>query len=407
VSKTCIPNFLNKKNLAHAYVQNSDGGDDLYSILALNVFRKMPKQSHTAEDIYTQARVIALNLDNHPDARIAAEEEHEISQEAYVQKLHREALARMIIDMEERLKNSNIQKSQRQEHIPIPHMLGKLHETYVEQHNKDIHPQIISLLNHATRLDLAIQANKEGTAIEKLEDMKQTTIISDPQNVHSSQVNRDAKKIYDLLPTLENEEEILLLRNSIMEECKTCAKCTLVCNTMLSNVLSNVQHIDDTEHNILLRVWKRIHHPCNNSLCKELKESLLSALSECVTDVTMHVTCTVGRVNRVLASLTILDAHPTIAQGLTTSEMIKHMVYDAVQKDIQLCLGASPPFVVDWYDGKIQLKDISGTERLMLEAFRTSIQNTVRKSVMEVCHKYCVSDITMDRYLTECLAALD
>jgi hypothetical protein len=401
-----ISNYETQKNLAHTYTQKSNGADDIYAVLALNVFRKIPVEEQTVSDIYTQSRLVSLNLSDHPDARIVSEEENEVSQEAYVQKLHRQALSRMIRDMEERIKDSAARTHAKKEDIPVVHMLDKLHEQYIDKIPTHTNKEITTMINHATQLQLALQTEKKETAIEKLKDAQTNAIVSDPQNVHSSHVNNDARRIYDLLPLLSPDESVQL-STEIMDICKHCPKCTLVCNTMLSNVSTSVQHLNDTEHNILLRVWKRIHDPCNEKHQIELEDAFLISLEECVTTTNMDITCTVGRVNRVLACLTLLDANPIVAQGLMTNEMIKHVIYDAVQQEIKFCLNVSPILVVKWYNGEIQMENVTETERMVLQAFRISIRKAVHATVRSICTQYNVSPISTDRYVTECLSVLD
>ena len=152
-------------------------------------------------------------------------------------------------------------------------------------------------------------------------------ITNDPQNVHDSIVGLNIENKYKRLLEL-NQTNVDMSELYNIEELKPVLK------LFTGNVYSRL-NAKDIE--ILQLVWNRIHHPDNKNNFNNLKESLIINLKDCIETHygKQNVVCLVGRCNRVIDSLTLLDSDNILNQSTKTQQILKNEIFSKAAKIVE------------------------------------------------------------------------
>lgn len=189
---------------------------------------------------------------------------------------------------------------------------------------------------------------------------KERKITNDPQNVHDSQVGNDIKNVYDRIrqknsleegfPTLEEIKSAILKHKFTSADKQDRA---LRAFEKLSQKNLNTK-LNTTEDQILLNVWKRINSPENAAHRVGLRDVLFDSMADSIElnryGEYMEV-CLVGRCNRILQSLTLLDKDPEIATPIKTTEILRNEILSKSYVIIQNELKKAPLDVSNAYNG--------------------------------------------------------
>jgi hypothetical protein len=240
----------------------------------------------------------------------------------------------------------------------------------------------------------------------KKQDMQQVyytnEIPSDPQNVHDTNVNTDIHRKFKKL--VENNAyevdhnpyagmPIREVYNSIKNSVKSHKfgnalkrqDAEAVLNTMHSP--EKVGALGVSQMELLTEIWKRVHSPDN----AERKDSLVGAFMDALADgrENGYTVCTIGKCNRLMGSLTLLDTDAVIATPVKTKEILRSEIFTKAHNIINDTLQKYPEPVVAAYqnptkfdeapeDVKIQVNDL---EHTLKQNIATDIQNNYAKEV--------------------------
>ena len=163
-------------------------------------------------------------------------------------------------------------------------------------------------------------------------DKLKIEVKSSAQNVHDHNVNDELSKRYKTikarqLEPISNEDKKEM--SDFIGTSDTTKK--MLINLSCKDTLSRFD--DDTEEDIWLTVWKRIHSKDNNDNRDSLLLAFKNAIEDCKED--GHLVCTTGRVTRALDSLTLLDKNTDISTPIKTDDIERKETYDAAHKILQ------------------------------------------------------------------------
>lgn len=211
-------------------------------------------------------------------------------------------------------------------------------------------------------------------------------IHNDPQNVHESQATYDMQKKY----------ERILQKNATNPNALTIGDLEAALYThefdnqmQKSNAISilqrmkqgnNISKLNTSEDQILLAVWKRIHHPDNRHQLAELRASLFDSLSDGMEknyNGDYREVCAGGRTARIINSLTLFDADADISQPIKTSEILKDEIFTKSHKLIQDELLKIDLDVVKGYNGE----PVGDETAVKVSEFETQLKSMIEKNI--------------------------
>jgi hypothetical protein len=184
-------------------------------------------------------------------------------------------------------------------------------------------------------------------------------IRNDPQNVHDTNVIGVNKNKFDTILRRNanithrgsRDEIISAINASSMSDIKKQNAMTILNSMSASNNITSLG--DVSEEKVVLEVWKRINSPDNqerrSDLINSLCESLASGMEKNY-DGDYAKVCTIGKVSRVLDSLTLMDSSPEISEPVKTTEMIRNEIFGKAHHILQENLKNAPKAVSDAYN---------------------------------------------------------
>jgi len=168
-----------------------------------------------------------------------------------------------------------------------------------------------------------------------------TAHTSDAQNVHDSSVTKSLAQLHDTIkvPVATSKDTAQTIKEV---QTYASAKRCQIGDQKYKDILrvlgviefgSYVSTYGDTEDNILKQVWDRSKLSENSDNADNIKDSVLTALSECVEH--NNVVCTGGRAARLLGSLILLDKTvPEDVLEYNTSSEYKNEIYSLCKQII-------------------------------------------------------------------------
>lgn len=192
-------------------------------------------------------------------------------------------------------------------------------------------------------------------------------VPNDPQNVHETNVVYGLKTIYDNIVEKNMSEAIrgpasadigeiekkindLQKKNKISAQQADRAKKTL--ETMRNK--NYVSSLGTDESAVLQNVWTRVHSRENAANLQNLELSFVNSLAECQEPDWQgndQQVCTVGRVSRVINSLSQMDADEDIAAPVVTTEVLRNEIFSKTYAIIQEELKSADVDVARKYNG--------------------------------------------------------
>ena len=189
-----------------------------------------------------------------------------------------------------------------------------------------------------------------------------TQVPNDPQNVHETNVVYGLKSIYDNIVEknggkvtadigeIEKKINDLQSKNKISAQQATRAKKTL--ETMRNK--NYVSSLGTDESAVLQNVWNRVHSRENAANVQNLELSFVNSLAECQEPDWQgndQQVCTVGRVSRVINSLSQMDADEDISAPVVTTEVLRNEIFSKTYAIIQEELKSADVDVARKYNG--------------------------------------------------------
>lgn len=231
--------------------------------------------------------------------------------------------------------------------------------------------------------------NKPPKALEQDVYYSDRVITSDPQNVHDSQVNTDMKDIYERIRSSntsnKTDDEILEDINQVIntfpftdKNKKSSAK--NISNLMASGTIKTA--LGASEKQILIEVWKRINDPKNNSQRESLKQSFINALVDGVEN--GKNVCTLGRCNRMLGTLTLLDNDPEVSKPVKTTEILRNEVFGKAHHIITTILKDTPKEIADAYQNLDYSDEHAKSVEILENKLKTEVESILREEYQSV-----------------------
>lgn len=223
---------------------------------------------------------------------------------------------------------------------------------------------------------------------------EERAVGNDPQNVHESEITNQMRNIYKLVAQenkkLNDTHNIKQIKQAVKgHEFETPEKRKRALKAL--NIIQGghwVSSLNDREDKVLLNVWTRIHDPRNKENKDSLKTALMDSLAECVAPDYYGVdqsVCTMGRTERVINSLTLLDSDEDISKPVKTKEIMRNEVFTKSYKIIQDELKKMPTEVVRAYNG-VTSPDEQGPD--LQESVKTFEQMLKDKIADDVVNTY-------------------
>lgn len=251
------------------------------------------------------------------------------------------------------------------------------------QHFRQVRPDTRTIrkrINDA-RLSRAAEANPTSKVDTIKEYYKPLPVANDPQNVHDAEVSNGIRNVYNRIVELNGASGDHF--DAIQAGC---AGLPPGKQSRILNILNKFQEgnhnsmIGDSESRILNNVWARINSPDN----ARNKESLLTAFYESLADSMeknylgeYREVCLSGRCNRVINSLTLLDADPEIAKPVKTVEMLRNEIFSKSHKILDNRLAANPD-IARAYN--------AGDDGPDVEQFREDVKNEIQAEIINDYH---------------------
>jgi hypothetical protein len=220
---------------------------------------------------------------------------------------------------------------------------------------------------------------------------------NDSQNVHDRNVSDTFANNYAHMredthaDTTDNGEQKL---REIRKSCRKIfsnspdkyEKAKITIDKIIATKDHKVSKYDDNELGILLNVWDRINNPENTENAASMQTNLANALCDGST------VCAVGRVSRVLDSLTLLDSDSKIAAPPMTNQMLRDEIFTLTNRILNeelIILGKK-----ESYEKGETLPEISG------------IKDEIRNAVYKQYDGNGPSRDNLDNIIRESLSAL-
>jgi hypothetical protein len=187
------------------------------------------------------------------------------------------------------------------------------------------------------RVNTAKEASdNKKEAVENYFDLSKK-VKSDTQNVHDSNVNKHLKETYTQL----KKDDFLITKKGGFDEILRFIGNSKLDDVKRDNARKALYHIRDSPlkvfslgndvylRDILLLVWNRAYHPDNDENAKDIRESVVESLADCVEN--KQIVCSGGVAARLLSSLGLLDHDENV--GITQStEMYRNEIFGEAKK---------------------------------------------------------------------------
>jgi len=304
--------------------------ENMYSVNESNGGISDAKYNDAVNNIFTLSQVYRYNTDN----------EHEDE----VQRFYNRTLQRVL---------------QRPRLVENPEYIVNRIEDYLMPTEAE-HFLIHDTLNNA-RLENALdratleRATNAGTAaVVPKQDVLEyyyeaAQVPNDPQNVHETNVVYGLKSIYDNIVEKNGNRvetgpavytEITNKINAMQKSGKITAlqseRAKRTLETMRNKNYVSSLHTDESA--VLQNVWARVNSQENAGNVQNLQLSFVTSLAECQEPDWQgndQQVCTVGRVSRVINSLSQMDADEEISKPIVTTEVLRNEIFAKTYAIIQ------------------------------------------------------------------------
>lgn len=221
----------------------------------------------------------------------------------------------------------------------------------------------------------------------------QTELPSDPQNVHDHQVVTDTQRkfrrivqhnseVYDPLDH-KNSKDIRSVFEDINQAVNSHAFSDERRRQDAMQVLQSM-HSPETigslgasQMEVLTEIWKRVQSPDNAQRRSVLVGSFMDALADGREN--GHIVCTVGKCNRLMESLTLLDTDQQISQPAKTKEILRSEIFMKAHKIINDTLLQTPEPVVKAYQNPAVNTASAGSTDLQSQV--SELENTLKQNI--------------------------
>jgi hypothetical protein len=269
----------------------------------------------------------------------------------------------------------------------------------------------IEVTRHNLRTARVVDAVKPkwSRAINRAKYYKARDIRNDPQNVHDSAVVAGLKnklnaiqranvgsKSYD-----KREIENAIQKSNLPERKRQNALAVL--NKMWSTP-DQVSTLNDSEKSVIESVWHRINSAENANSSDSLKNAFYDALASSMetSGGNTSMVCTVGRVSRVLESLTQLDASTAIAKPVVTTEMLRNEIFSKAGVIVQSSVASAPKEVADLYQSA---DDLPSDKQTLLNTFTNNVKQTIANTIKQEYPD--INPTTLDPIIKDAQAGVD
>lgn len=204
-----------------------------------------------------------------------------------------------------------------------------------------------------------IKAENTSAKANAIESVK--TFKSDSQNVHDSSVTNDLKEQFDKIVNYNTEEGL----NLSVESFKPSPERQKLISSAMDKIKSNFSKISTngaSEYDLLNAVWNRIHSKKNKHNYKELLNAFEEQLADCSS------VCVIGRICRIMSSLAVLDADPSLGI-LRNKETLRNELLNDAAKIVETYTGkdaANSQAVID-YNAGVRNMGSEELENIMIE----------------------------------------
>jgi len=207
---------------------------------------------------------------------------------------------------------------------------------------------------------------KNATIKQQQQDIyfEERDVGNDPQNVHESEVTNQMHHIYNRLVFENSKNDLNIDPAPTISQIKSEVVKHVYENDVKRrralkalDIISSgnwIGHLNEREDKVLLNVWKRINAPHNRDNRDNLKTAFMDSLADCIVPDYYGVeqpVCTMGRAERVINSLTLLDANSDISAPVKTREIMRNEVFSKSHQIIQNALKDAPVDVARAYNG--------------------------------------------------------
>lgn len=211
-------------------------------------------------------------------------------------------------------------------------------------------PQFRGMIVGAGAANTNLRENRINAAAARTENKSEfantylsTTVThtSDPQNVHDSSVNEDLKNTLTELRSTSSKNDVGTVLAQIESHINKSAADGEITNNTATKALealriarlgSPITQYGEKENIILKLVWDRTNISANKSNSSNMKNSVINALADCITDTGGSV-CAGGRASRYLESLVLQDFNPKVGAAQRQEEY-KNQILSEVAKII-------------------------------------------------------------------------
>lgn len=197
----------------------------------------------------------------------------------------------------------------------------------------------------------------------------------DNHNVHDTSVNDGVKEHYAKIKKLNSRMEYkpeysyqaakeMVIRNSADKD-----KIAKIFDRFNND--HKIKCLDSSEQELIGAVYQRMHAPENKNNFNELRQALCDAINDCGTEA--GTVCQHGRISRIIASLAILDAEPSMGI-LKTKQLARTEIYNTAGKIVS---DAVAELKID--DKKIYDDYINDVDSSEVLEFKNSLEQDIEK----------------------------
>lgn len=209
----------------------------------------------------------------------------------------------------------------------------------------------------------------------------------DSQNVHDSGVQRSMKQIVDKLRFNGKYNEHVNTPEKSKEEIETfIRKSGKFVKTKQDKAVKVLEYImtrggfitnaGTTERELMNIVWNRIHAPVNAGECKNMEVIFVDNLIDCMTsDDEKSIVCSSGRATRMLSTLEVLDADPSMS-NLRPKWVIKEEMNGMAAKIRDDIVGKLGPIDLNAYNNA----ETSPAQEAIVDRIKMEITKAVNES---------------------------
>lgn len=182
---------------------------------------------------------------------------------------------------------------------------------------------------HKNKLQELIEV--ENTTKPKIQEKYFTEVIikSDPQNVHETTVNTNMKKKYLIIKSKNIPTDVIDIKTWLNTSKYSTSDRDKISKVLRMNSIWN----DEKENEVYKTIWRYIKSQEN----QDLIDAFFGAILDCYENNSM--VCTVGRINRIIGSLIMLDKDEEISRPVVTIDMLRKTIlaksYEILQSELK------------------------------------------------------------------------